>query len=955
MKKILTGILLLLAVNCFASPSPISPESPYIFKSYVKVNGDSFITRDIVMYNLHTYPTCPTGRRCLAYVNDTLRENTGSGWHIFKTKSLQTSRSIIMHPDSAIVDTSVIATNKSVGDTAQMLRTKLKLKSSVSIKVNDSIYLGDTIYKKMVYITNDPYIANYTNIVNGINSNNQENYAFESNSINQINETYSATSFNQYNTTNGVNSDNQHNTANANNSKNQYNLTYGNNSPNQENRTQGNFSSNQLNYTQGYGSIPVINNSVVCDTIGIWQKNGAEKARVTGQGYIILNVTDTVWSTAHHGGGSGTVTSVTGHDQIKTTGTTSITVGLKDSTGSGKPVLQNSPAFTGTPTATTQAQSDSSTRLATTKYIRDGLAQKEPLITKSTGFLAWTGAVWSFINQTFLQTSDTSDRKKIITRKSADSIYAKKILSGSNKLMGSSAVWNNATSITLGAGLNMTDSTLNVVGGASPDTTKTDAIGHYATQHDVLQKQNLLSSITGTNKVAVGGTATAKFEIHSPSGGANTGLKLTLDANGTATTYFPLLEASIPTTGLSFQMLQCPSNYSNNTIYAKANSTMFLNEASSGELFFAAAGTSGRINLNTGGYDSTKTWFTMTKSGKFNMGSHFYNPQGRVGIRSPNGGSNDGLALIQVADHGTPAQSFFPIDIRTQYGLMAQFLFTGPNYVNSSIALRQNSLGIITYSDTGNISLIVGGRGSINFNTSGIGSANTRMKIDSIGNVGIGTLYPHSTLSFSGQSMPTISPERNTTSNTSGTGFTLGGGGGTSSGATDKGDAGFYIKPLTTTGTGNTFVNIQRRTRAATTGTSDNTLSDALIIPSVINLTNNSAVNLFDVSLPVLSGCGGSINYSVEINDGTDIQQHSGHCTYAAVNKGGVYTSQIQDQLSTSDAKAVSTGTLTDTWAIVNGTNKITITVNFNSSLTPAVMKLRYTIINNSGQTITLY
>jgi hypothetical protein len=48
------------------------------------------------------------------------------------------------------------------------------------------------------------------------------------------------------------------------------------------------------------------------------------------------------------------------------------------------------------------------------------------------------------------------------------------------------------------------------------------------------------------------------------------------------------------------------------------------------------------------------------------------------------------------------------------------------------------------------------------------------------------------------------------------------------------------------------------------------------------------------------------------------------------------------------------TGTLADTWTITNGTGKITINLNANSSLTPTVLKVWGTIRNNSKSSITL-
>lgn len=220
------------------------------------------------------------------------------------------------------------------------------------------------------------------------------------------------------------------------------------------------------------------------------------------------------------------------------------------------------------------------------------------------------------------------------------------------------------------------------------------------------------------------------------------------------------------------------------------------------------------------------------------------------------------------------------------------------------------------------------------------------------GNIGINVLTPTNTLSFDGQSAQNIGIERNTTSNTIGSILTIKSGGATI-GATDK-DAGMLtLSTGLSTGTGKSSIRLQRLTRTASTSTSDNTYTDAFIVTSEFNLVDNTDNSLFEIALPTLAGCAGKIEYGIFVTDGVDIQTHAGFCHYAAVNKGGVYTTQIQDESSTDDANANSAGTLTESWDILTGTDKVTIRCNFNTSLTPTIMKIRYTITNNSGQTIT--
>ena len=170
-------------------------------------------------------------------------------------------------------------------------------------------------------------------------------------------------------------------------------------------------------------------------------------------------------------------------------------------------------------------------------------------------------------------------------------------------------------------------------------------------------------------------------------------------------------------------------------------------------------------------------------------------------------------------------------------------------------------------------------------------------------------------------------------------------------GATDKNGGVLYLTPGISTGTAMSSVRMKRNSRAATTGTTDNTQSDALVIPSEFNLVNNGNNSLFTISLTTLNGTGGTINFTINLTDGTDIQTYTEVVKYSAVNKGGVYTSAITE-LGT-PSKSLSAGTLTTAWSFITGTNLLTVVLTPASSLTPTSMKISYTINNNSPSTIT--
>lgn len=214
----------------------------------------------------------------------------------------------------------------------------------------------------------------------------------------------------------------------------------------------------------------------------------------------------------------------------------------------------------------------------------------------------------------------------------------------------------------------------------------------------------------------------------------------------------------------------------------------------------------------------------------------------------------------------------------------------------------------------------------------------SKFKVNNAGNITI-----------NGDTEKSLTVNRHLTSNTAGNNLTIQSGGATS-GATDKDSGALILANGLSTGTGKSSTKIQRLSRAASTGTTDNTLSDALIIPSEFNLTDASANSLFECALATLGMVGGTINFTILATDGTDMQVYTGVAIFAAVNKGGTYTTSIIESTSTN---VCSTGTLSNTWSILEDTNKIIIQVTPNSSLTTTSLKIKYTITNYSGATLT--
>ena len=196
--------------------------------------------------------------------------------------------------------------------------------------------------------------------------------------------------------------------------------------------------------------------------------------------------------------------------------------------------------------------------------------------------------------------------------------------------------------------------------------------------------------------------------------------------------------------------------------------------------------------------------------------------------------------------------------------------------------------------------------------------------------------------------------ERHTTANTAGNELTVQGGGATS-GATDK-DGGMVVaQPGLSTGTGKGSIRIKRLTRAAATGTSDNALIDGIVVMAEKSVTAEGSVNLFEVALPAGGMCAGSVSFQILATDGTDFQSHACTLNYAAVNKAGVYTSQIVETPIAGSADANSTGAaIAGTWAITSGTNKITISVTITcASIVANDIKIYCTVHNGGRNAIT--
>lgn len=120
--------------------------------------------------------------------------------------------------------------------------------------------------------------------------------------------------------------------------------------------------------------------------------------------------------------------------------------------------------------------------------------------------------------------------------------------------------------------------------------------------------------------------------------------------------------------------------------------------------------------------------------------------------------------------------------------------------------------------------------------------------------------------------------------------------------------------------------------------------------PTAKTIVDGSATALFTVPIAQGASVGGTIAFHVFASDGTDHQAMSGVANYASVNKAGTLTNAITN-LTTTDAKAVSTGTITLAWTMAEDTaDVVTIKLQPTGSLTETTYNVTYTVFPAKGE-----
>lgn len=122
------------------------------------------------------------------------------------------------------------------------------------------------------------------------------------------------------------------------------------------------------------------------------------------------------------------------------------------------------------------------------------------------------------------------------------------------------------------------------------------------------------------------------------------------------------------------------------------------------------------------------------------------------------------------------------------------------------------------------------------------------------------------------------------------------------------------------------------------------------------DLSDNTTTSIAEIGLSEGEMVGGQIYYTFYVDDGTDLQCHTGSSTFAVVYKSGdvMYSDIDEVYIAAQRTFATSAGTMTDTWTITHdeANSKFIIKALANTSLDVGI-NLKYTIKIHSDKDIT--
>jgi hypothetical protein len=230
---------------------------------------------------------------------------------------------------------------------------------------------------------------------------------------------------------------------------------------------------------------------------------------------------------------------------------------------------------------------------------------------------------------------------------------------------------------------------------------------------------------------------------------------------------------------------------------------------------------SGSSGLYLSGHSSSSPDLFINSSGNVGIGTTA--PADLIHVKSSTG--EKGLTIESTGTGFDGAN----LTVKNNSGKTFNLEMTGPGagfgtYANTALlGTHSADLAFLTNAD-----LASGGTNTIRFSTGGSQVANTRMFIDSTGNVGIGTALPTNILSLDGTAARTIGVERNTAAATAGLGLTIASGGAMAGTANLLGGD-LTLKSGISTGLGTSNIRFYTAT-AGSTGTVDNVPTEKMTI-----------------------------------------------------------------------------------------------------------------------------
>lgn len=124
-------------------------------------------------------------------------------------------------------------------------------------------------------------------------------------------------------------------------------------------------------------------------------------------------------------------------------------------------------------------------------------------------------------------------------------------------------------------------------------------------------------------------------------------------------------------------------------------------------------------------------------------------------------------------------------------------------------------------------------------------------------------------------------------------------------------------------------------------------------IATTEEIPDDALDSLFEIYLPVGDHVSGTLSYCMGVSSGTSRHVHSGNVTFGAVNENGVITGDIDEVYLPSNETSIGSGTMTDTWSIIAGTNKVIIRISSNSSLSAPTLHIHCYVTIHSLNAIT--